>query len=141
MGTVTGTRHDRRHLTLTVTASFRAGWPSANSSVTLTVSSDTADPRRDELDGLGQHLTNVSKGDIVAGGLLAPQGDTLSQIEALPLQILVDHAGVEQLERARAQHDDEVRIKQNALKQALKLLGVKTKTTSHHRKHHKHHVA
>ncbi|HEV3055324.1 MAG TPA: hypothetical protein VGX45_11765, partial [Solirubrobacteraceae bacterium] len=90
VGTVTGTDTTKGTVTLTVTASLPSGLAAANSSVTLTVSSDTLILGGTSSTGFGNALANVSTGDIVAGGLLAPQGDTLAQIEALPLQILVD---------------------------------------------------
>jgi hypothetical protein len=41
-------------------------------------------------DLFGGSLSDVSVGDIVAGGLIAPAGDTLAQVEALPLAVLLD---------------------------------------------------
>jgi hypothetical protein len=142
VGTVTGTDTTKGTVTLTVTASLPSGLAAANSSVTLTVSSDTLILGGTSSTGFGNTLANVSTGDIVAGGLIAPQGDTLAQIEALPLQILVDLPASSSSSGSSGSSSTTTTsaAKQKALKQALKLL--RTKTTSHHRtKHHKKHHA
>ena len=130
VGTVTGTDTTNGTVTLTVTQSFPSGLAAANSSVTLTVSSHTLILGGTSSTGFGSTLANVSKGDIVAGGLLAPQGDTLTQIEALPLQILLDLPASSSTSTTTTTSA----TKQTALKQALKALGVKG--TSHSRRHH-----
>lgn len=40
----------------------------------------------------GDSLADVNAGDVVAGGLIAPVGDTATELEALPLNVLVDPA-------------------------------------------------
>jgi hypothetical protein len=138
VGTVTGTDTTKGTVTLTVTASFPSGLAAASSSVTLTVSSDTLILGGTGSTGLRSTLADVSTGDIVAGGLLAPQGDTLTQIEALPLQILLD-LPVPSSSSSSSSTTTTSAAKQKALKQALKLLGVKTTShhsTKHHKKHH-----
>jgi hypothetical protein len=147
VGTVTGTDTTNGTVTLTVTQSFPSGLAAANSSVTLTVSSHTLILGGTSSTGFGSTLANVSDGDIVAGGLIAPQGDTLTQVEALPLQILVDLPASSSSSSSSGSSSTTTTsaAKQKALKQALKLLGVKTTShhsTKHHKKHHatKHHA-
>lgn len=131
VGTVTATDTTNGTVTLTVTRSYPSGLAAANSSVTLTVSADTLILGGTSSSGFGNTLADVSTGDVVAGGLLAPQGETLAQVEALPLQMLLDLPASSSSTATSA-------VKQDALKQALKLLGVhhSRKHTAHHRRHH-----
>jgi hypothetical protein len=147
VGTVTGTDTTNGTVTLTVTQSFPSGLAVANSSVTLTVSSDTLILGGTSSTGLRNTLANVSTGDVVAGGLLAPQGDTLTQIEALPLQILLDlpvssSSSSSSGSSSSSSSTTTSAAKQKALKQALELLSASHHRTQHHKKHHvkKHHV-
>jgi hypothetical protein len=113
------------------------GTDTTNGTVTLTVSADTLILGGTSSSGFGNTLANVSNGDIVAGGLIGPQGDTLTQVEALPLQVLLD---LPVPSGSNVTASAKTKAKQNALKQALKLLGVKS--ASHHRKaHHKRHAS
>lgn len=82
--------------------------------------------------GLVTSLSDVSAGDIVAGGLIAPAGDTLAQVEALPLKVLFDIPSPTQVANSAAKI---ARAKRHAFQHALSLLKKK-----HLHKHHKHHA-
>jgi hypothetical protein len=124
----------------TVTVDVQGALPSSiassGDSVPLTVTSGTLILGGSSSSGLGSDLTDVSDGDIVVAGLVAPQGDTLSQVEALPLKVLFDIpvtvSGSETQSQAREQ----------ALKQAFamigeKVSGKKSKKSKHSKKSHK----
>lgn len=80
--------------------------------------------------GLGGSLSDVSVGDIVAGALIAPAGDTLSQVETLPLNVLLDLP-------APSTSSAAAHVKARALREAMALLG--GKVSKHHRRHHHRH--
>jgi hypothetical protein len=80
----------------------------------------------------GGSLANVSVGDVVAGALIAPGGETLTQIELVPLRILLDipvppTTGITAARRAKAQ----------ALEQALGALRGSPSRRGHTRTHKK----
>jgi hypothetical protein len=137
VGTVTGTDPTNGTVTITVTRSLPSALAPANSSVTLSVTADTLVLGGSSSSLFGGSLTDVSTGDIVAGGLLAPSGDTLAQIEALPLRVLLDLPVSSSSSTSSAQVAKE---KRKALQRALRLLGDKSVTTKHHksRKYHSH---
>jgi hypothetical protein len=139
VGTVTGTDTTAGTVTLTVLGSFPSGLAAAGASVTLTVSANTLILGGTSATGFRNTLANVSTGDIVAGGLLAPQGDTLTQVEALPLQILLDLPIPSTTTTTTT--TTTTAATQRALSAALKLLGVKSTShkTHHHKKHHRKH--
>ena len=150
VGTVTGTDTTKGTVTLTVTASLPSGLAAANSSVTLTVSSETLILGGTSSTGFGNTLANVSTGDVVADGLLAPQGDTLAQMRRCRSRSW----WISRCRAARCTCSGTsssgssgssittAAARQKALKQALKLLDASHHRTQHHKKHHvkKHHA-
>ena len=84
----------------------------------------------------GGSLTDVATGDIVAGALIAPQGDTAAQIDALPLTVMLDFP-------APAGLTASARLRTAAASDLLALLdGQKSvKSLKHHGRHHTRHHA
>jgi hypothetical protein len=86
-GTVTGTTSS------TVTVNLFGTYPSslgaAGSSATFTVGSSTLVLGGATLFSQGG-VSNIAKGDIVAGGLIGASGQTAAQVEAEPLMLLLD---------------------------------------------------
>jgi hypothetical protein len=88
LGTVAGTSTANDTVTVNVSMSIPSGLvPSGSSAQTFTLNGATH-----VITGSGgvSTLSAVSVGDTVVGGLLAPSGETLAQIEATPLQLLLD---------------------------------------------------
>ena len=141
VGKVTGvdTTDSPETVTVTLTAVLPSGLASPGSSATFTVGDHTliidgsSSSSSSLIGGLGGSLTDVKPGDIVAGGLIGPAGDTLSQVEALPLGVLLDFPAPSSSSAASVR-----KAKARALKDALALLAGKSQT-HHSHKHHKHH--
>jgi hypothetical protein len=141
VGSVTGTDTTAGTVTLTVTRAFPSSLAAASSSVTLTVSSDTLILGGSANSGglFGNTLSDVSTGDIVAGGLIGPSGETLTQVESSPLRVLLDLPATSSSTPAQMMND-----KRHALSAALRLLGDKHQSSRHHQRRsrsrsHKHH--
>jgi hypothetical protein len=132
---VTSTDPNDGTVAITVERSLPSGLAANGSSATLTVSADTL-----ILGGssgmFGGTLTDVSNGDIVVGALVAPPGETLAQVEASPLRVLLDLPAASAGSMTKAQ---KANARQKALNRALTLLGVKHATKSHKRSHKHHH--
>lgn len=138
VGTVSGVDTSAGTVTVQVTNSLPSGLvPSASNPATFTVSPSTMVLGGSATNGLyGGSVGDVAVGDVVAGGLVGPAGETLSQVESSPLQVLVDFpasatpnatTSMRHLERRRA------------LTQALALFGyrgAKRSTVKRHRGHH-----
>ncbi len=109
--------------------------PAGSSPVPFTVGPDTMILGGSS--GLGGSLSDIKVGDIVAGGLFAPAGSKLTQIEALPLRVLLDLPAVSTSSPVTAQA-----AKAKALRKAVALLDgkAKHKAKSKHKakKHHAH---
>jgi hypothetical protein len=138
VGTVTGTDTTKGTLTVTITRTLPSALAPAGSSATFTVSADTLVLGGSNAGGLvGGSLANVSMGDIVAGGLIGDPGETLAQVEMTPLRVLLD------LPASSVGVTTTGMAKDNALKEALALLGDKSassgKRSSHQKHGHKHH--
>jgi hypothetical protein len=112
--------------------------PSGSGPATFTVSASTLVLGGSGAGGLfGGSLADVSVGDMVAGGLVGDAGQTLSQVEATPLRVLLDLPA-----SAPATSGTPVTATNaQALNRALALLGDKsagkTKAHKHARKAHK----
>jgi hypothetical protein len=100
VGTVTGTDTTADTVTVDVMRSLPSGLIPAGTSATFTLSPATfiiggtslsAGSSHGPFGGFfGGSLTDVSQGDMVAGGLIGPGGLTAAQFEAGPLQFLLD---------------------------------------------------
>ncbi len=116
----------------TVTVDVQGAMPSSiassGDSVPLTVTTDTLILGGSSATGLGSNLTDVSDNDIVVAGLVAPEGDTLSQIEALPLKVLLD------IPVSQTSGETQSQAREKALKKALAMIGDKLKSKSKHAK-------
>lgn len=124
VGTVKSIDTSAGKLTVQVANSFPSGLvPSGSNPATFTVSSSTLVLGGPSAQGLqGGSLGDVKVGDIVAGGETGPAGETLSQVEASPLQVLVDFpsgTGSPSTTASAARHQ----ARQSALTQALDLCG------------------
>ena len=103
------------------------------SSATFTVDSNTLVLGGSSSDSLfGGSLSDVNVGDLVAGGVAGPAGETLAQIEATPLKVLLDLPGSSASTTSSSHHRAGTRV----LKRALALLGDKGSTR--HRGSHRH---
>jgi hypothetical protein len=133
VGTVTGVDTTAGTVTVDV-AHSRPGSlvPAGSAPVPFMVGPDTLVLGGSSGDGLSGGLSSVSVGDIVAGGLVASAGDTLAQIEALPLRVLLDIPVPTGSTTTSAD-------KRRAFKDVLRLLeGRRVNHHSHHRRsHHK----
>jgi hypothetical protein len=136
VGTVSAVDTTADTLTVNVTNSIPAGF--VTSPATFTVSPDTLILGGNATGGLfGGSLTGVSAGDVVAGGLIGTAGETLAQVEATPLQALIDFP----MASSGTTTSSTAKARRRTLNQALKLLGVKThsKHARHHSKKARHH--
>jgi hypothetical protein len=88
IGTVTATSTASDTVTVNVSMALPSGLvPSGSSPQTFTLNGGT---HVITSSGGASTLSAVSVGDTVVGGLVAPSGETLAQIEATPLQLLLD---------------------------------------------------
>jgi hypothetical protein len=140
VGTVSAVDTSAGTVAVEVTNSLPSGLvSSASNPATFTVSPSTMVLGGSATNGLfGGSLSDVAVGDVVAGGVIGPAGETLSQVESSPLQVLVDFpasatpnatSSMRHLERRRA------------LTQALALFGYKGAKRSTVKRHHGHHHA
>jgi hypothetical protein len=139
VGNVTGVDTTAGTVTVDVTRSLPNDLvPAGSDPVSFTVSSDTLVLGGSAGGGLfGGSLSSVSTGDVVAGGLIADSGLTLSQVSALPLRVLLDlpaAAGT-----GTGDGPPVVAARAKALKRALALLGEKPKRKSAAHKAKRHH--
>jgi hypothetical protein len=126
VGTVSGVNTTAGTLTVTVADSYPSGFFSTPA--TFTVGPNTLILGGGSGNGLmGGSLNDVSDGDTVAGGLIAPSGDTATQVTALPLAVLFDFPASGGSSSAAA--------KQSALKSTLRLFGVKASASGKRRRH------
>ncbi len=129
VGTVTGVDTTGGTVTVQVSNSLPSGFvPAGSNPATFTVSPSTMILGGSSTNGLfGGALSDVSMGDVVAGGLIGPAGETLSQVESSPLQVLVDFpaAATPSVKSASMRRT----VRQRALSQALALFGYKARTT------------
>jgi hypothetical protein len=143
VGSVQSTNTTTGALTVDVTASAPSGLISGGSNATFTVGTHTliiggSSLTSGNFGGLfGGSLTNVSKGDIVAGGLIGPAGQTATQVEASSLMFLLDLPAPTTSVTSGVTSDAE----RKALKETLTVLhGGKVKVkarTSHAKQSHK----
>jgi hypothetical protein len=127
VGTVSGVDTAAGTLTVQVSNSIPSGLvPAGSNPATFTVPSSTMILGGSSTNGLyGGSLSDVSAGDVVAGGLIGPAGETLSQVESSPLQVLVDFPATATPVKTAALRRA---ARQRALSQALALFGYKTKS-------------
>jgi hypothetical protein len=98
---------------------------------TFTVGSSTI-----VLGNSGSSLSSVAPGDVVAGGLLGPSGQSASTIESDPLQVLVDFpASLSPGSSTSSTSSSTKRAERKALKS---LRQEKAKLGRHHKKHNEH---
>jgi hypothetical protein len=132
VGTVTGVDTSAQTVTVSITRSLPSSLiPSGSDPVTFTV-----DRRTLILGGSGsglatRTLTGVQVGDVVAGAAVGWSDMTVTQVEAVPLRLLLD------LPASTTGPLLTARDKQ--LRQALALLGVKSTKSSHHKSKAKSH--
>jgi hypothetical protein len=119
VGTVTALDTTADTVTVNVNSSLPSGLvPSGSNPATFTVDSSTVILGGTSTSLFGA-LSNVSVGDVVAGGLVASAGEPLSQVESTPLKLLIDFPAGSGTGHA---------IRTSAINKAAKLLGIKTKT-------------
>ncbi len=137
VGTVTGTSGTTAPGTVTVTVadSYPSGFFSSPATFTVGANTLILGGNSSTGNGLfGGSLGNVSVGDTVAGVLVASAGETVAQVEALPLAALLDFPTVGGSASPAA--------KQSALDSTLAMFGIKHAGKArgkgkHHHKHHK----
>jgi hypothetical protein len=123
VGTVTAVDTTAETVTVNVTNSLPSGLvPAGSSPATFEVNTNTLILGGTSTSLFGG-LSNVTVGDVVAGGLVASAGETLSQVEATPLRLLIDFpvsgGGTGHVKKVKA----------TALGKAASLLGIKVKKT------------
>ncbi|MHB8691380.1 MAG: hypothetical protein ACYDHH_09045 [Solirubrobacteraceae bacterium] len=133
-------------VTVKVSDSFPSGLIAPGSSATFTVGASTL-----VIGGSGGFtqgsLANVGIGDVVAGGLLGPAGETAAQVESQPLMLLLDvpvkggtgttgttgTTGASGVTGAALKH-----LRADTLKRAEALLGIQVKAKKTHKAHKTH---
>lgn len=138
VGAVTGTDTTAGTVSVTVTASYPSGLVAGGSSATFTVGSSTLVIGGSGTNGFfGGSLSNVSTGDIVAGGLIGATGLTAAQVESTPLMLLLD------LPLASSGTTTSASVRQakaSALTRAERLLGVTATKQTHAKRHARKHA-
>jgi hypothetical protein len=116
--------------------------PAGSHPVPFTVSDTTLVLGAGTSGGLfGGSLSDVSVGDVVAGGLVGDGGLTLSQVSAMPLRVLLDRPASTSASGHVLTPVAAASAKARVLKRAISLLGHKsTHKVRHQRKHKKSHV-
>ena len=130
VGTVKSVDTTAGTLTVEVAESVPSGLvPAASNPATFTISTNTLVLGGSSGDGLlGGSLGDVNTGDVVAGGMIGTAGETLSQVESTPLQVLVDFPAATTTSSITSSARRQA--KKRALTQALALFGSKsTKAT------------
>jgi hypothetical protein len=145
-GTVTGTTASS--VTVRLFATYPSSLGAAGSAATFTVGSSTL-----VLGGTNGFtrgdVSNVAKGDIVAGGLVGSPGETAAQVEAQPLMLLLDlpvgsitgTTGATGTSGASGSANASFLKREKAaeLKRAEQLLGLKVKSSKQSSKKHTSH--
>jgi hypothetical protein len=137
VGSVTGVDTANGTVSVDITRTLPSDLAAAGSTATFTIGSDTLVLGGSGNGLFGGSLSNVSVGDIVAGGVTAPSGDTTAQIEALPLRILLDLPATSS---AMASKASRAHARTHALDKALSLLGEKKSKSHKSKKSRKHHA-
>lgn len=140
VGTVTAVSPSAGTVTVNVANSVPRGLvPAGSGPATFTVSPATLVLGGPNAGGLfGGSLSDVAVGDVVAGGLVGTAGETLSQVEASPLQVLVDFPALTAPSSTAAARRA---TRRQALSRAMSLFGARTptakkKTTHAHKARH-----
>jgi hypothetical protein len=140
-GTVTGKTAST--VSVTVSGSYPGGLIASGSSATFTVGASTLVLGGSS--GFSQgSLANVGIGDVVAGGLLGPAGETAAQVESQPLMLLLDlpvsagtgttgATGTSGVSGTALKH-----LRADALRRAEALLGIRVKAKKTHKAHKTH---
>ncbi len=143
VGTVSGVDTTAGTVSVQVSSSLPSGLVTPTSNpATFTVSPSTMILGGSAANGLfGGSLTDVKAGDVVAGGVVGPASESLSQVESSPLQVLVDFPASAMPATTTAMRRT---MRQRALTQAMALFGYKVRRASrgHHARHrtsHSHH--
>jgi hypothetical protein len=127
VGTVAGVNATAGTVSVQVSNSLPSGLvPAGSGPATFTVSPSTMILGGTSTNGLfGGSLNDVSPGDVVAGGLIGPAGETLTQVESSPLQVLVDFpAATTSMKSSSVRHA----ARERAMSQALTLFGYKARS-------------
>jgi hypothetical protein len=140
VGTVSGVDTTAGTVSVQVSSSLPSGLVTPTSNpATFTVSPSTMILGGSAANGLfGGSLTDVKVGDVVAGGLVGPASESLTQVESSPLQVLVDFPASAMPAQTTAMRRT---MRQRALTQAMTLFGYKVRRASrgHHARHRKSH--
>ena len=142
VGTVSSVNTTADTVTVSVTNSLPSGLvPAASNPATFTVSGQTLFLGGSAANGLfGGSLNDVGTGDVVAGGEIGAAGETLSQVESTPLQVLIDFPAAPG--SSTTSSSDRTQARDRAMSQALALFGYKMSVRSHGktRKHGRSHA-
>jgi hypothetical protein len=140
VGTVSAVDTSAGTVAVEVTNSLPSGLvSSASNPATFTVSPSTMVLGGSATNGLfGGSVSDVAVGDVVAGGVIGPAGETLSQVESSPLQVLVDFPASATPNATSSMRHQERR---RALTQALALFGYKSAKRSTVKRHRGRHQA
>jgi hypothetical protein len=136
VGTVSSVSTTADTVTVQVGNSLPSGLvPAASDPATFTVSAQTLFLGGAATNGLfGGSLTDVAPGDTVAGAEIGTAGETLSQVESSPLQVLIDFPSASGSSTTTSSVRKQAR--ERALSQALAIFGYKKNAKSHGSRHH-----
>ncbi len=138
VGTVASTDTTAGTVTVNVTSSIPSALFSGSDTFTLGQRTIVLGNSSSSLFG---SLQNVSVGDVVAGGLIGPSGETANQVETQPLQLLVDFPVSSSGSTGSTSSTSSTSITplavRHAEKRALRLLRRKAAQLRHH--HHRTH--